>query len=263
VGRRACGAAVEDSGVRLWGREGADYTGRYPELEVLRELPPGTMLDGELVVVRDGRPDFHALMSRHSRRPGRLPFFAEPATYVVFDLLYLGGRSLVGRPLSERRDLLREHLPESPFLAACEGIIGKGRSFFKKTIAAGHEGVVAKRLTSRYASNKRNRAWQKIKQKMAMPCVVIGYHLDRDGLRDLVMASLVDGKLAYVGTVELGTDGRPQTMERLESLRIARPAVPYSLSARWVKPQLLCVVQFCGWRPGGWWRDAAVVGWAD
>src|SRR5277367_2831406 len=87
-------AAVEDSGVRLWGREGADYTGRYPELDVLRELPPGTMLDGELVVVRDGRPDFHALMSRHSRRPGRLPFFAEPVTYVVFDLLYLGGRAL-------------------------------------------------------------------------------------------------------------------------------------------------------------------------
>lgn len=48
---------------------------------------------------------------------------------------------------------------------------------------------------------------------MAMPCVVIVYHLGRDGLRDLVMASLVDGKLAYVGTVELGIDGRPETID--------------------------------------------------
>jgi ATP-dependent DNA ligase len=53
----------------LWGRNGVIYTERYPELEVLRRLPSGTMLDGELVLIRDGRADFHALMSRHRRTP--------------------------------------------------------------------------------------------------------------------------------------------------------------------------------------------------
>jgi ATP-dependent DNA ligase len=52
--------AVEHDGIRLWGREGADYSGRYPDLEVLRRTPAGTMLDGELVMVHDGLPDFHA-----------------------------------------------------------------------------------------------------------------------------------------------------------------------------------------------------------
>src|SRR4051812_22268401 len=60
-------ASVTRESWRLWGRELQDYTDRYPELRVLLELPAGTMLDGELVMVRDGRPDFHALMSRHSR----------------------------------------------------------------------------------------------------------------------------------------------------------------------------------------------------
>src|SRR3954471_5124395 len=68
-------AAVEPGGVRLWGREGAEYTGRYPELAgELGQLPSGTLLDGELVLLRGGLPDFYGLMSRHARRPGRRPF---------------------------------------------------------------------------------------------------------------------------------------------------------------------------------------------
>lgn len=256
-------AAVEADRIRLWGREGANYTGRYPELEALRALPPGTVLDGELVMTKDGLPDFHALMSRHARRPSKLPYFAEPIRYVVFDLLYLGGRSLVHQPLSERRKVLHDNLPDSPVVVACKGVVGKGLSFFKKTIVAGHEGVVAKQLTSRYAPNRRNGAWRKIKQKMELPCVVIGYHMARDGLRDLLMASCVDGKLVYVGAVELGIDNRGGTIKLLESLRITKPAIPCALSARWVKPEMLCMVQFCGWRPGGWWRDACLARWVD
>ena len=55
-------AAVEQDGWRLWGREGSVYTQRYPELEVLRRFPPGTLVDGELIVLRDGRPDLGALL---------------------------------------------------------------------------------------------------------------------------------------------------------------------------------------------------------
>jgi bifunctional non-homologous end joining protein LigD len=62
-------ASVERKHQRLWGREAVDYTDRYPELEILRQLPSGTMLDGELVALRDGQADFLALMERHSRRP--------------------------------------------------------------------------------------------------------------------------------------------------------------------------------------------------
>jgi len=57
--------------------------------------------------------------------------------------------------------------------------------------------------------------------------------------------------------------GQPETIQRLEGMRIPRPAIACSLSARWVKPELLCVVQFAGWRAGGWRRDAVFAGWAE
>src|SRR5262245_20796724 len=152
--------AVQNDMVRIWGRHLQDYTDRYPELQSL-EFPEGTILDGELVVVRDGRPDFHALMARHRSWPGRL---AAPVQYVVFDMLALGNKSLLKVPLRERREILDDALPKQPLLRRCEGVVGKGCSFFQKMIRQGHEGVVAKRLSSSYTPGRRSDAWQKIKQ---------------------------------------------------------------------------------------------------
>src|SRR5437588_828216 len=107
-------AAVTRQNVRLWGRQLVDYTGRYPELEMLRRLPSGTMLDGELVVVRDGRGDFQALLSRHARRPLRsVPFFAEPVHYVEI------GRASCRDSGRRCRRCVAGHLPLSTTPAAC------------------------------------------------------------------------------------------------------------------------------------------------
>jgi ATP-dependent DNA ligase len=255
-------ASVERRGWRVWGREGIDYTDRYPELEILRWLPPGTMLDGELVALRDGQADFQLLMRRHARRPHSLPFFTNSVQYVVFDLLYFRGRSLLDRPLSERRQLL-EDLPRLPFVSLCEGVVGDGRAFFRAAVAQGHEGVVAKRLSSRYTPNKRGTAWRKIKQTMELPCAVIGYRKDGSGLRDLLLAAMVNGKPAFVGTVELGIRGGSDLVRRMESMRTSKSAVPCSMSARWVAPELCCTVRFCGWRRGGIWRDAVLLRWEE
>jgi bifunctional non-homologous end joining protein LigD len=234
-------------------------TERYPELAALRLLPAGTMLDGELVLIRDGRADFHALMSRHSRRPRRAPFFAEPVHYIVFDLLYYRGRCLTDRPFEERLHILHTRLPELPCVSLCEGAIGDGKAFFEAAIHAGHEGVVAKKLATRYLPNQRGTAWRKIKQTFDLPCVVIGYRVGADGLRDLLMAALVDGQLAFVGVVELGV--RAALLLRLQALSVARPAVSCRMTAQWVKPELFGTVRFAGWRPGGIWRDAALLRW--
>jgi len=256
--------SIEHDHVRVWGRDGQSYDGRYPELDELRSLPSGTVLDGELVVLRHGLPDFHALMARHARRsPPR--FVTDPIRYVAFALLPLGKRSLVNLPLSERRDLLHATLPDDGLVTACEGVIGKGKRFFEKMVLAGHEGIVAKRINSRYTPNSRNGAWKKIKRRMLLACVAFGYRVDREGVKDVLLATMVDdAEMEYVGAVELGITGG--AVERLESLRTSKPAIPFAnpgRAIRWVKPSLLCVVQFCGWRPGGWWRDACVVAWGE
>jgi bifunctional non-homologous end joining protein LigD len=221
------------------------------------------MIDGELVALRDGQADFQLLMSRHSRRPRSVSFFTHSIQYVVFDLLYFRGRSLLDQPLSERRQMLREELPELPFVSLCEGVVGDGRAYFREAVARGYEGVVAKRLTSCYLPNQRGTAWRKIKETMELPCAVIGYRAGPDGVRDLLLAAMVDGKPAFVGTVDLGIRGGSDLVKRLKLLRTPKPAVRCSLSARWVAPELCCTVRFCGWRRGGVWRDAVLVRWGQ
>jgi bifunctional non-homologous end joining protein LigD len=173
-------------------------------------------------------------------------------------MLYYRGRCLTGLPFEERLHLLHTRLTELPCLALCEGVIGEGRAAFRAAISAGHEGVLAKRLSSRYLPNQRG--WKKIKETFDLPCVVIGYRTGRDGLRDLVMATLVNGVLGYAGVVELGIYGKAPLRGQLQAMRRHRPCVRCSLSAHWVKPELFCTVRFAGRRPGGVWRDAVLVG---
>jgi bifunctional non-homologous end joining protein LigD len=251
-------AAVEPGHWCLWGRHGADYTARYPELAVLERLPIGTVVDGELVVFRDGRADFPALLRRHQRHR------AEPGpmvTYVLFDLLYLRGQSLVKEALAVRRARLRELLMRAgePALVYSDGIDGCGREFFRQVVARGHEGVMAKRRASRYCPGKRSPAWRKMKPSASLPCVVIGYTAGREGMHCLLVATLHGGVLRYVGRLRVHLD--TQTTRRLAGRRRSRAVVQCAEPACWVEPELYCLVKFYGWTAYGHVRDAAFAGW--
>jgi bifunctional non-homologous end joining protein LigD len=163
-------AAVEHSGWRLWGRDGAEYTSRYAELEVVRRWPPGTLVDGELVCLRGGLPNLAGLLQRHFLAAAWKVAQARqwcPVHYVVFDLLYLRGRCLLREPLACRRDLLAELCAETvvPGLLWSAGVVGAGRAFYEAVVAAGHEGVLAKALTAPYRPGRRAPTWRKIKPR--------------------------------------------------------------------------------------------------
>ena len=152
-GIRALAASEGGGRWRLWGRAGADYTGRYPELAVLNRLPPGTVVDGELVVLRHGRADFPALLRRHQRHgaSGLAAWPAQPALcYVLFDLLFVQGRSLLQETLLQRRERLQQLLARvnEPLLIYSDGVVGSGREFFARAVAQGHEGAMAKHVAS-------------------------------------------------------------------------------------------------------------------
>jgi len=167
-------AAVDAHGWRLWGREAADYTARYPEFAVLQRLPQGTLVDGELVVRGPARPTLAALLRRHHLNdPWQIRLSARwcPVRLVLFDMLYYRGRSLLGEPLHIRCHCLAELCAklELPELAVAPGMVGAGRAFFAAAVAAGHEGIVAKRLDSPYRPGRRSHAWQKIKPRPVAP----------------------------------------------------------------------------------------------
>src|SRR6202035_2869738 len=98
-------AARHTSGWDLWGRELADYRSRYPEMDVLAALPPGTILDGELVVFSQGLPHLDTILSRHQlSNSGRIRHASryQPVSYAIFDILSYQGSSLLREPLQRR-----------------------------------------------------------------------------------------------------------------------------------------------------------------
>ncbi len=154
---------------RLFSRHQVDMTECFPELEFLRRLRAGTVLDGEVVVLENGKPDFSLLLSRlgtRSELKARVLARTRPATYVAFDQLYQGYKPLLRWPLWRRRaELARTvHSAQERALVFSDGVRAKGKAFFKEVAGRGLEGVVAKRLESRYSPGSRRGAWLKIKR---------------------------------------------------------------------------------------------------
>jgi ATP-dependent DNA ligase len=246
-------------GCRIWGRELADYTGRYPELElVLDRLPAGTIVDGELVLFQSGVPELGAMLARHQLTNSlkvRHAWRTRPVTYVLFDLLRLGDRPLCGQPLQVWRALLEELLLglQEPRLMLSKGVIGPGRAFFEEAVRQGQEGVMAKHLASRYVPGRRSPSWRKIKPARRLAGVIIGYVPARDAFRSLLVAAPRDGQLRFVACVSYGFS--PWIQCRLRTLLKGRvrpeAAVPCPGRAVWVEPNLYCLVQFQEWTSSG------------
>jgi ATP-dependent DNA ligase len=244
-------AYIESDGYRIMNRRRVDITSRYPEFEFLKDLPPGTVLDGEMVVLAAGKPDFSLLQSReHTRSPMRQKSLSRnlPATLIVFDQIYAGFESCMQEPLRRRRERLVETVDAcgSARLVASQGVIGEGVSYYQHVLAEGLEGIVAKRLASVYLPGKRTDAWIKIRRRDRMLCAIIGFIPDGKDFRSLVLACDEAGTLRFCGKVGTGIDTklRARLNELLWPRLRPKPLVPCRERARWVEPGLYCWVNF-------------------
>ncbi len=244
---------VERGALRLKNRRGADQTPRYPDLAFLAGLPTGTALDGEIVVLSEGRPSFRGMLEREQARdPRKAAALARqrPALYVVFDLLYEDGEPLLARPLVERAARLRAVVERAgdARLALSEGVVGSGLAFFEGIRAQAIEGMVAKRLASPYLPGRRTDAWTKIKPVQEAHCVVLGWERDEQGgVRSLVVALEEEGRLRCVGKVGSGLDEALRERLRRELPARARPAPLIAcpgVRAEWIEPGLFCTVSY-------------------
>ncbi|MBI3468231.1 MAG: DNA ligase [Planctomycetes bacterium] len=244
-------AYVDRDGLRLLNRRGVDLVDRYPDLIFLRDLPAGTVLDGEIVVLDGGKPDFGLLQARAHTRAGRVEALARttPATYIVFDQLYHGYKSLMARPLWRRRTRLCKTVAACgpARLVLSEAVEGHGKAFFGEVCRQGLEGVMAKRLDGRYLPGKRTEGWIKIKRRLSIHCAVIGFvPSGKDDFRSLIIAAEEQGRLHCVGKVGTGFDEAMR--RRLNALLWRRlrskPIVPCPLRGKWVEPGIYCIVGY-------------------
>ena len=243
---------IEGGAHRIWSRRQLDFTPRFPELGFLSTLPEGLALDGELVLLKDGRADFQGLLQRNQARDElRIEALARsrPVTYVVFDLMYQDFASCMDEPLTARRERLARVVGEcgEPRLVMSEAVIGQGLETFEKLRSLSFEGMVAKRLDSTYEPGMRTGAWTKCKVPHYMHCAIVGYLDDEDGeVRSLIIATDDPEGLKCVGRVGSGLTAamRKKLTQMLLLKRREKPLIDCGMEGAWVEPGLYCKVRY-------------------
>ncbi|MBT3154336.1 ATP-dependent DNA ligase [Streptomyces sp. CHD11] len=215
--------------VELGSRTGKPLTRYFPEVvEAVREwLPPRCVMDGEIVIAREGHLDFDALTERIHPADSRVRTLAErtPASFVAFDVLALEDESLLGVPLSDRRELLVRALEGAGppvHVAPATRDIEVARGWFEQYEGAGLDGVVAKPPALGYRQDER--AMFKIKHERTADAVVAGYRLHKSGpVVGSLLLGLYDeaGVLQHVGVcAAFSMKRRAELIEELEPLRM-------------------------------------------
>jgi bifunctional non-homologous end joining protein LigD len=255
-----------------------DITAQYPELRGLVNALGAreAVLDGEIVAFdADGRPSFERLQQRMhqtSESVIRRRTASHPVTFVVFDLLYLDGRVLTELPYAERRELLEGLDLRGPHWNVPSYTAGGGAGLLAATREQGLEGLVGKRLDSRYEPGRRARTWVKVKNTARQEVVIGGWLLGEGRRRDRVGALLVGyqdgGRLRYAGKV--GTGWGEKEGDRLLALlrERERDGSPFEgrqppRGAVFVEPDLVCEVEFTEWTRDGMLRHPSYKGTRD
>jgi len=268
-------AHVNAGHLTLTGRNGTDFTPRYPELRGMAHSLGSrrVILDGEVVAFDDhGRPSFERLQSRMhlaSESQVRRRMREVPVVYVAFDLLWLEGHSTLDLAYRDRRHLLEQLELAGLYWRTPAHREGDGSALLQASRDQDLEGIVAKRLDSVYEPGRRSAAWIKVKNHGAQDVVVGGYTRGEGGrkasLGALAVGTFDEGRLVYAGKVGSGFTASTlaDLMRRLEPLR--RQASPFEgrqppKGTVFVEPALVARVEFGEWTRTGTLRAPSFKG---
>jgi DNA ligase D-like protein (predicted ligase) len=269
--------AVKSEGkVSLFSRRRKSFNRQFPAVvEALRDLPDGTVVDGEIVALDDsGRPAFYLL--QHFRGA------VERIRYFIFDLLCYKNRDLTSLPLIERRTLMGLLPPLRSHICVSEYIQASATDILQGIREQGLEGIVAKRKNSLYESGKRSGSWIKYRVNRAQELVIGGFIPGPHGVDSLIVGYYRGKDLVYVARVRAGfvPATRRKVFEKLGGLR--QPDCPFvnlpdkrpsrwgeNLTAEkmkkciWVRPELVAQIEFLEWTEGDRLRHSRFVGLRD
>ena len=261
--------------VQLRSRNDKDFGGKYPAIvKALSAMPDETVIDGEVVALDPaGRPSFNALQNYGSS--------AIPLFYYVFDVLMLAGEDITSEPLARRRELLQtqvlskldEPIRESPILDASLP------DLIRSVKAQGLEGIVAKRLDSRYEPGLRSGMWQKMRVNQGQEFVIGGYTASAKNFDALIFGYYKDTQLIYAARTRNGFTpaSREKLFRQFRGMEINRcpfANLPEARSGRWgqgltaekmkdcrwLRPALVGQFEFLEWTPDDHLRHTRFIG---
>jgi bifunctional non-homologous end joining protein LigD len=262
-------AKVSGGEATLTSRNSNDLTARFPNVakEVAKAVKtPAAVLDGEVCALDEaGRSSFSAMQQGKA---------GTPLVYYVYDLLEVEGEPLVDLPLVERRKRLEKLLDKRNRCVRLSEAFDDGAALLEAAEQQGLEGILAKRLDSRYIQGKRTRDWLKIKTHGEQEFVIAGF-TKGTGRRASSFGSLVLGyyrgdELVYAGNVGTGFNSKEidKLVDKLRPLKRPTspfPEVPKMPKVRksdviWVEPELVCEVEFAEWTHDGRLRSPTYKG---
>jgi len=230
----------------------------YPIVDVLKKWDINAIIDGEVVVLNDkGISNFGALQNWRSESDGDL-------FYYVFDILWLNGYSLNHLPLTRRKEILKEILPEENIIRLSESFNATASEFLESVSKLGMEGIIAKKEDSIYNEGERTREWLKIKANKRHE-VVIGGFTQNEGSSKTFSALLVgvfdNGRLDYMGKIGTGFNDKTQKELIVKMKKLVTDKIPFSelpdvnkpsrfrpnppkAKVTWLKPELVCEVSY-------------------
>lgn len=247
-----CVAYIEPKSVTLQNKRFKELTPIYPELsDICKCVKKKVILDGELVVLTDGKPDFYALQRRSLMADSfKISIAAKknPVQFAVYDILYFDGKDLTDKTLMERKAILSKAVTEGHNLSVSRWIEKNGVAFFELAKKENLEGIVAKKKDGLYHIGKRTSDWIKIKVMQDEDLLVLGFQPDDDGnVKDLILGYYDEqGVLQCRGKVYLGVSKAEQKIitDFAKKNTVIRPWFDKYINVVWLKPQLVGTARF-------------------
>lgn len=247
-----CLAYITKVNVELRNKRNKDITLLFPELDKINfQINNKCILDGEIIVMKDGKPDFFEVQKRTlMTNPFKIKLQADrlPATFVVYDILYFNDRELIDQPLEERKTILNQIAKENDRIAVSKLIENNGIALFNLTKIQGLEGVVAKRKGSKYFYGKRSKDWIKFKVLEDQDYIICGYILKPNNMTSIIIGQFNRGEdLVYKGHVTLGSSLRILNQHKYRVINYSPFSYPVpsgNENAVWLEPKLVCIVEY-------------------
>lgn len=262
-------AFIEGNNVTLLTRNNKDFTHRFKDIAAsLISWANGRamVLDGEAVITdSEGKTDFQALQNHMKKQSGNSP------AYIVFDILAFEGKDLRQYPLTERKAILDNIMSSLPYNIHCSKyVLGKGKESFNAACKLNLEGIIGKRLNSKY-SGTRNDDWIKLKCGKRQEFVIAGYTLSdkkKSGVSSLLLGVYEGKNLIYTGRVGTGFTQKlsAELEEKFKSIIsqksyfINAPKQNNNEKITWLKPLTVCEVNFAEWTKENLLRQASFKG---
>ncbi|MBU3171740.1 ATP-dependent DNA ligase [Clostridium estertheticum] len=246
-----CIAYLDKDVTELRNKRNMKMLAKVPELsKIHKQVKHRCILDGELIIIRDGVPDFYEIRRRSLMSNTfkiQLASSKLPASFTAFDILYYDDHSVTDLPLMQRKKLLEKVIKENERIAISRYIEEQGIKFYQLAKQNNLEGIVAKRKDSKYYLDKKTKDWIKIKYLLDDDFVICGYIHKDGGVISIVLGQYLNKELVYKGHVTLGLSTEDFQLIKATPQLSTQPfnELPSGNdNAVWILPRLVCIVKF-------------------